>query len=43
MTASRTMRAAFYEGPRKFSTGTLPVPEPGTGEALSGAGYPKRG
>ena len=34
MTASGTMRAAFYEGPRKFSTGTLPVPEPGAGEAL---------
>jgi len=34
MTAGGTMRAAFYEGPRKFATGTLPVPEPGAGEAL---------
>ena len=34
MTAGDTMRAAFYEGPRKFATGTLPVPEPGAGEAL---------
>jgi len=32
MTAGGTMRAAFYEGPRKFATGTLPVP--GAGEAL---------
>jgi len=34
MTAGGTMRAAFYEGPRKFATGTLPVPEPRAGEAL---------
>ncbi len=34
MTAGGTIRAAFYEGPRKFATGTLPVPEPGAGEAL---------
>jgi len=34
MARGATMRAAFYEGPRKFATGTLPVPEPGAGEAL---------
>ena len=34
MTVGGTMRAAFYEGARKFATGTLPVPEPRAGEAL---------
>ncbi len=28
------MRAAFYEGPRKFTMGSLPEPTPGPGEAL---------
>jgi 2-desacetyl-2-hydroxyethyl bacteriochlorophyllide A dehydrogenase len=28
------MRAAFYEGARRFVTGTVPVPTPGPGEAL---------
>jgi 2-desacetyl-2-hydroxyethyl bacteriochlorophyllide A dehydrogenase len=28
------MRAAFYEGARRFTTGTAPVPVPGTDEAL---------
>ena len=28
------MRAAFYEGPRKFTMGSLPEPTPGLGEAL---------
>jgi (R,R)-butanediol dehydrogenase/meso-butanediol dehydrogenase/diacetyl reductase len=28
------VRAAFYEGPRRFTTGTLPVPRPGPDEAL---------
>lgn len=28
------MRAAFYEGPRKFTTGSAPEPTPGPGEAL---------
>jgi len=32
--ADTTMRAAFYEGARKFSTGTIAVPTPGPGEAL---------
>jgi 2-desacetyl-2-hydroxyethyl bacteriochlorophyllide A dehydrogenase len=29
-----TMRAAFYEGARHFSTGRVPMPKPGAGEAL---------
>lgn len=33
MTA-RTMRASFYEGPGRFTTGTVAVPTPGAGEAL---------
>ena len=32
--ADTTMRAAFYEGARHFSTGSLPVPRPGPDEAL---------
>ena len=28
------MRAAFYEGPREFTMGSLPEPTPGPGEAL---------
>ncbi|HEV8585135.1 MAG TPA: alcohol dehydrogenase catalytic domain-containing protein [Methylomirabilota bacterium] len=32
--ASKTMRASFYEGPGKFSTGSVPVPAPARGEAL---------
>jgi 2-desacetyl-2-hydroxyethyl bacteriochlorophyllide A dehydrogenase len=34
MSTGATMRAAFYEGPKTFTTGTLPVPVPGPGEAL---------
>jgi (R,R)-butanediol dehydrogenase / meso-butanediol dehydrogenase / diacetyl reductase len=34
MGRSATMRAAFYEGPRTFKTGTAAVPAPGPGEAL---------
>jgi (R,R)-butanediol dehydrogenase / meso-butanediol dehydrogenase / diacetyl reductase len=34
MGRSATMRAAFYEGARTFTTGTTPVPTPGPGEAL---------
>lgn len=34
MTTGGTMRAAFYEGAKRFRTGTAPVPEPGPGEAL---------
>jgi 2-desacetyl-2-hydroxyethyl bacteriochlorophyllide A dehydrogenase len=29
-----TMRAAFYQGAKTFTTGEAPVPEPGPGEAL---------
>lgn len=34
MGRSGTMRAAFYEGPRHFTTGEAPVPTPAPGEAL---------
>jgi (R,R)-butanediol dehydrogenase/meso-butanediol dehydrogenase/diacetyl reductase len=34
MAASRTMRAAFYQGGRTFTPGTAPVPVPGAREAL---------
>jgi (R,R)-butanediol dehydrogenase/meso-butanediol dehydrogenase/diacetyl reductase len=32
--ASGTMKAAFYQGARRFTTGTKPVPTPGPDEAL---------
>lgn len=31
---AETMRAAFYQGARRFTTGRRPVPRPGPGEAL---------
>jgi 2-desacetyl-2-hydroxyethyl bacteriochlorophyllide A dehydrogenase len=34
MQPGATMRAAFYQGARTFTTGRLPVPTPGRGEAL---------
>ena len=34
MTSTRTMRAAFYGGARRFQAGTAPVPTPGAREAL---------
>jgi len=34
MARGATMRAAFYEGARRFRTGTASVPAPGPGEAL---------
>lgn len=34
MAGRPTMRAAFYAGPRTFTTGTAPVPVPGPEEAL---------
>jgi 2-desacetyl-2-hydroxyethyl bacteriochlorophyllide A dehydrogenase len=34
MTRGATMRAAFYQGARNFTTGTAPVPEAGPDEAL---------
>jgi (R,R)-butanediol dehydrogenase/meso-butanediol dehydrogenase/diacetyl reductase len=34
MAAGRTMRAAFYQGARTFTSGTAPVPVPGAREAL---------
>ena len=34
MNPGETMRAAFYRGPRHFTTGTLPVPKPAADQAL---------
>jgi len=34
MSTTRTMRAAFYQGARRFTAGTAPVPRPGPRDAL---------
>jgi 2-desacetyl-2-hydroxyethyl bacteriochlorophyllide A dehydrogenase len=34
MTPTGTMRAVFYQGARRFTPGSAPIPEPGPGEAL---------